>query len=305
MTPHLEGPIAVVSHDAGAANHIVAWLQDIDRSQVVAYLDGPAILLWQQAYGAPPRLDLAETVASANTLLTGTGWASDLEHTARRIARQNGIKSIAVIDHWTNYRERFIRNGEEILPDEIWVSDPYARHFASTIFPTIKVTQLHNAYLEKVVEKVSQIRTQSPRPAGDHLLYLLEPIRQAWGTLPMLGEFSALNFFTAHLDRISLSKHLQIRLRPHPSDPAKKYDAWLAQHPHLRLSLDSSSTLAESLAWANVVVGCQTYGMVIALASGCKVFSSIPPWAPPCVLPHTEISMLSALIAPQFESKST
>jgi hypothetical protein len=123
--------------------------------------------------------------------------------------------------------------------------------------------------------------------------------------LPEPGEFAALDYFAQHLDYISRSEALQIRIRPHPSDPAGKYDAWMSRHSHLHLMLDTANTLAESLAWADTVVGCQTYAMVIGLAVGCKVFSSIPPWAPDCVLPHREIIRLSALSEPLPVSKLT
>ena len=305
MIPHLEAPVAVVCHDAGATNHIVAWLRDTDRPRFIPCLDGPALALWQAAWGPTPSIPLAQALAGARSVLTGTGWASDLEHTARRLARQQGIPSIAVIDHWTNYRERFVRAGEEILPDAIWVSDAYAKQLASTTFPTIPVTQLPNLYLEELVRSVQRHRSQAPAHTGDHLLYVLEPIREAWGPLPQPGEFLALDYFAQHLDRISTAATLRIRLRPHPSDPAGKYDAWMARHAHLPVTLDTADTLAESLTWADTVVGCQTYAMVMGLAIGCRVFSSIPPWAPPCVLPHAEIIRLSALTGPHPVSQLT
>jgi hypothetical protein len=242
---------------------------------------------------------LAAAIAGAATVITGTGWASSLEHDARKLARDQGIRSIAVIDHWTNYRERFIFDGEEILPDAIWVSDAYSKQLATYTFPNIPVTQLSNLYLENLVQDVRRLKASSPDSTSDHLLYVLEPIRQAWGQLPQPGEFLALDYFAENLHLISGSKALKIRLRPHPSDPPGKYDGWMACNAHLHISLDTTSTLAESMAWANTVVGCQTYAMVIGLALGYSVFSSIPPWAPPCVLPHAEITCLSAQMAPQ------
>ena len=61
-------------------------------------------------------------------------------------------------------------------------------------------------------------------------------------------------------------------------------------------SLDNSLTLAEAIAWSNVVAGCQTYAMVLALAAGRKVICSIPPKVANCVLPQTEIVKLADLI---------
>ena len=301
MMKELARPLTVVAHDAGAANHIFAWLGDEQPNLCLA---GPACGLWQarlQNIGQVPALEsgLAPAIAGAATVITGTGWESSLEHDARKLARELGIYSIAVIDHWTNYLQRFIRVGEEILPDEIWVSDAHAKQLATATFPKIRITQLPNLYLENLVKDVRRLKAISSDSTCDHLLYVLEPIRQAWGPLPQPGEFFALDYFAENLQLILGSKALKIRLRPHPSDPPGKYDEWMARNVHLPLTIDTTSTLAESLAWASTVVGCQTYAMVFGLALGYSVFSSIPPWAPPCVLPHAEIVCLSALMAPQ------
>jgi len=50
-----------------------------------------------------------------NSLLSGTGFGI-LEYHVRSEAKKRSINNIAVIDHWTNYRERFIRNNNEELP---------------------------------------------------------------------------------------------------------------------------------------------------------------------------------------------
>jgi len=300
----LDAPVAVVAHDAGAANHIFAWLRTSGHPNIIPCLAGPALTLWKQEYGKHPQTELADAVAGSKTLLSGTGWASHVEHDARRLARQLGIKSIAVIDHWTNYRERFIRDGHEVLPDEIWVSDAYAREMAETIFPNIKIVQQPNAYLAYLVSEVERIEQSGTPEADDRLLYVLEPIRQAWGDSELAGEFAALDYFVENLHCLQLGKDVQIRLRPHPSDPTGKYDQWIRKQGNPNIMLDCAPTLAESLAWSTLVAGCQTYAMVTALAAGRKVICSIPPWAPPCVLPHPEIIKLSALIPPTFSDQN-
>lgn len=287
----MKHPLAVVAHDAGAANHMLAWLAD--EADLRPALTGPALALWRQARGDGPQMSTAEALDGAATLVSGTGWASNHEHDARRMARERGIRSIAVIDHWTNYRARFVRDGETVLPDEIWVSDPHARAMAEGLFEGVKVVEKPNAYLAAQLRQVLELETA--HPAGSRVLYVLEPIRQAWGELPEAGEFAALDFFADHLDLLDLGPNTQVRLRPHPSDAAGKYDAWLSRRADPRFALDREPALAAALAWSGVVAGCQTYAMVVALASGRKVFSTIPPWAPPCILPHPGIIKLSDL----------
>lgn len=300
----------MVAHDAGAANHIFAWLTDM---QPVLYLAGPAQALWAArlrktnkvaitntgelnnlvvGQTASSDAGLVATLAGAAMVITGTGWESCLEHDARKLARQLGIHSVAVIDHWTNYEDRFIRNGELVLPDEIWVSDHYAAEIARATFPTVPVVEQVNAYLKTMVEEVESRQLPLANQSNDRVLYVLEPIRNLWGELAEPGEFYALDYFMKHRHRASIKADAQIRLRPHPSDPLHKYDAWLARNTSSCISLDQSATLADAIAWSNIVAGCQTYAMVVALACGRRVISTIPEWAPSCVLPHRDINNL-------------
>ena len=296
----LQRPIAVVAHDAGAANHIIAWLRDGDLGGVRPCLTGPALAMWKYAFPGVPVVGLADALAKSRSLISGTGWAAMLEHDARKMARDSSIKSIAVVDHWTNYRERFLRGESEILPDEIWVTDDHARKLAETEFPGLKVVQLPNSYLDRLVREVREHERSSIR-TGKNLLYVLEPIRNAWGAGVAAGEFTALDFFLENMGLLRLGTDVSMRLRPHPSDPAGKYDPWIEGQNSSRnaaISLDDSSSLAEAIAWSDVVVGCQTYAMVLALAAGRQVISSVPPWAPRCVLPQPGIVRLCDLLPP-------
>lgn len=293
MFGSLQSPLAVVAHDAGAANHIIAWLKNTDRTIVRACMAGPALTLWRRAFPEEPISELSVAMAESKTLISGTGWADNLEHDSRRIARDLGIRSIAVIDHWTSYRERFVLDGVEILPDEIWVADEYAKTHAEREFSGLMIVQLPNLYLEGLVHEVQAHARVGVKREGKNLLYVLEPIRQSWGSGAVAGEFQGLDFFAQNIGVLRLGDSLAIRLRPHPSDPSGKYDPWIRAHGNLSVTLDDTPTLSESIAWSDVVIGCQTYAMVIALAAGKRVITSIPPWAPPCILPQSGIFKLS------------
>jgi hypothetical protein len=313
MIEGIVSPLSIVAHDAGAANHIFAWLSD-DKPTLC--LEGPARALWllslqktghipsSESWLVPERDNLqspftqsglAAAISGAATVITGTGWESSLEHDARKLARDQGIRSIAVIDHWINYADRFVRNGQEVLPDEIWVTDSYALDIAQAAFPTVNVIQQSNAYLAGLLKEVKSCQSTPLDQGNDRVLYVLEPIRHLWGELPELGEFLALDYFMAQLQRSGVALDAEIRLRAHPSDPPGKYDSWLNKQGNPRVIMDRAGSLAESLTWSNVVVGCQTYAMVLALACGRTVISSIPPWAPPCTLPQLDIRHLSRI----------
>ncbi len=294
MLPELPAPLAVVCHDAGAANHVLAWLEAA-RPQCRAYVEGPAAHLWQQR--RPPcrsAASLQEALDGAVALLSGTGWASDLEHDARRAARERGIPSVAVIDHWTNYEMRFERHGRTVLPDEIWVTDEHALAEARRCFPGLTVRQQPNHYLQ------AQLRDIAPLDqAGPDLLVVLEPARSTCGRDNAgQGEFQALNYLAANLPLLALSAGAAIRLRPHPSDAPGKYDAWIEGHAHLDARLDDAPTLSDAISHCASVAGCESYALVLALATGRRVVCTLPPWAPPSRLPQPGLVQLSHLCQP-------
>lgn len=292
--PDLPTPLAIVCHDAGAANLILAWVRaaaPVDRDWRLC-AQGPALRLWEQDSVPGVRLcgSLDEALAGAAAVVSGTGWASDLEHEARKAAGTRGLLSLGVIDHWVNYPDRFVRHGETVWPDHFVVADEHAERAAQRFFPGRSVLRYPNLYLQ---EQVAAIASTAQ---ANEILYVLEPLRGDWvGTVP--GEFQALDFFMQHLNCIPNTGQAPIRLRPHPSDPAGKYAAWIAAQTGRDVALDGSKTLAEAVSRARWVVGAETFAMVVALAAGREVMSTLPPQAPRCRLPHPGIVHLRDRVA--------
>lgn len=288
MLSELPAPLAVVCHDAGAANHVFAWLA-VEPVPCRAMVAGPAARLWADRF--PERTacaSLDEALDGAASVLSGSGWASDLEHAARRIARASGARSIAVVDHWVNYAPRFERDGKRVLPDEIWVTDEHALAEARRCFPGVALRQQPNRYLEATCRDIAPLEAADP-----DLLVVLEPARSDWGR-GRAGEFQALDHLVDHLGTLALPAGARLRLRPHPSDPPGKYDDWIAAQRGGLARLDDSPTLSAAISRCAAVAGCESYAMVVALAARRRVVCMLPPWAPPCRLPHAGIEWFGA-----------
>ena len=282
--PSLPQPVAVVCHDAGGANLILAEMTAFPHVQILPVMQGPAGNLWHaSSRRATPILPLENALAQAASLLTGTSWASDVEHLARQLARQTGLPGVAVLDHWVNYASRFERDGQTVLPDELWVTDSYAFELASSVFPDTTVRQMSNRYLQ---HQVSEIAGYGPPRSKNRVLYVLEPLRFTWPGCTQAGEFEALDYFVANLGKLINPLTAQIRLRPHPSDVPGKYDAWLLANAHLNIALDPSNSLAKAISETQWVAGCESMALVVALAAGRKTMATLPPAAPACRLPH-------------------
>jgi len=291
--PELASPLAVVCHDAGATNLILPWL-DLDRVNVRAYLQGPAETLWQRRFGRRGRVaSLDQAIDGAAMLLSGTGWASDIEHCARIEAVARGIRSVGVIDHWVNYAPRFQRDGHRVLPSEIWVTDAEAFALAQATFPGHDIRLHPNLYLREQLVQIADSPDPRTHPT---VLVLLEPARSDWGR-GQPGEFQALDYLVANASALGLAAPLTLRLRPHPSDPPGKYDDWIANQSDHDVAVDDAEGLADALDRVAWVAGCESMAMVVALAAGRRVVCTLPPWAPPCRLPHRGLLHLQRLVS--------
>ena len=290
LTTKLQSPVAVVCHDAGAAHLIFAWLRHwseaglLDQHHFNLVLQGPAEKAWHHHPVPLPHVALhtsLDAIEGCHSVLSGTGWASNLEHQARQTAQVLSIPSIAVIDHWVNYAMRFERDGEVVLPAQIWVADADAARMAEVQFVGVPVLALPNVYLQQLVQHIPPV----PEDCRN-LLYVLEPVRSDWGR-GVQGEFQALDFFVQHLAQVVGHGPFHITLRPHPSDPADTYTAWMQAHESLEIRLDTQTDLNQSIAQARWVVGVESFALVVAAAAGRETFSALPPWANRCRLPIT------------------
>ncbi len=299
----MSGPVtAIVAHDAGGAEVLSSYVkqQGLDCRFALA---GPALAIFQRKLGSIDNLDVAQALAGSERLLCGTSWQSSLERGAIQAARAAGKQSAAWLDHWVNDRMRFEQDGQLVLPDEIWVSDPEAEAIAAQALPEVPRRRLDNPYFADLRATLQQEAPLfPPLPAGQlGVLYVCEPVREhallRFGNERHFGytEEEALRYFLSHIAALGQPVG-RIVLRPHPSEKPGKYDAVAAEF-NLPLQASSGATLSAEVASSDVVVGCNSMAMVVGLLAGKRVLSCIPPGGQPCVLPQPQIEHLLLLLA--------
>ena len=292
--------IAVISHDAGGAEILSSYVR---RQSLDCYfvLEGPARKIFERKLGLIEVCTLDEAIEHSSSILCGTSWQSDIEFNGIKLARSLGKYSVAFLDHWVNYLDRFVRSGVTLLPDEIWVGDSMAEAMAKKNFPNLRVSLVDNPYVQDIRNELAAIQTHRlPSPDLISILYVCEPISEHalkrhgdahfWGYV----EEEALRYFI--LNSSALGKPIErILIRPHPSERAEKY-SWAQHEFELPIEMGGARTLLEEIADSDFVVGCESMAMVVALLAGKRVVSCIPPGGRDCVLPHTEIIRFQDLL---------
>lgn len=290
--------VAVVSHDAGGAEILSSWLNRAHcQASVVAA--GPAVAIFRRKCPQAESRSLDEALAKCTWVLCGTGWQSSFERHAIAIGRSLGKKTVAFLDHWVNYRERFDEAGRSVLPDEIWVGDVEAERIARTLFNETPVLLQPNPYVEDLLAEIALMQTGKSISATARVLYVCEPVADhslaQYGNERYLGysEHDALRFFLTNVAALGL--HIDaITIRPHPSEPEDKYH-WALGQISLPIEFGGRKTLLEETLESDIVVGCESMAMVVGLLAGKRVISTIPPGGRPCQLPHLGIEHMHLL----------
>jgi len=294
--------IAVVSHDAGGAEILSSWLRRC-REPYCLVLDGPAKEIFRKKCGSKPIIPLHEAITLCDWVLCGTSWQSNIERRAISLAKSEGKKVVAFLDHWVNYRERFQEKNVAVLPDEIWVVDVDAEKMAKANFPELPVVLKPNPYFEDLQIELGKVQI-TPKDSDEcSALYACEPIREHaqlqhgderfWG----YTEEDALKYFIKNIGAVGINV-TTIKIRPHPSEGKNKYD-WARQAGTLTIEIGGGRALLEEIMEADVVVGCASMAMVVGLLAKKRVICSIPPGGRMCALPQKGIEHLQVLVSNQ------
>lgn len=282
--------ICIVSHDAGGAEVLASYVAQ-RRLHCMFVLEGPAVKVFERRMGSIDLSTLDDAVAKCDWLLCGTSWQSDIEWRSFDMGRRRGKRTVAFLDHWVHYRERFIRQGQECLPDEIWVGDEDAKMLVRKHFLKMPIRLVPNPYLIDIKREIAVIEARkTPKKAGGkRVLYICENISEHalvqhgderyWG----YTEFDAIEYFLENIKAIGGPIEAVV-IRPHPSDPPGKYNRIVSEHCGL-LQLSSGKLLLEEVVEADVVVGCESMALVVGSLAGKTVISAIPPSGEKCRLP--------------------
>ena len=286
--------IGIIANDAGAANLIMGWILSNRFLNYYFCLSGPAKKIFREKKLYESMYDLEKVIKECNVIITGTSFESLLEHKARLKAKQSKILNIAVIDHWVNYELRFIRNRKVVLPDIIWVFDEFAEKKAKKLFKNIEVQKLENYYIKDLVEDIQKLE-KTNTPIKTKILYVLEPFRRSSTIENYLYEYEVLDFFIKKISKFKFKNPLEIRLRLHPSEEKQKYDDWIKTQNKNYISVSFEKTLAQDISWADIVVGYDSYALVVANAASRICFSSKLPNEENCKIMIKDLKYLRDL----------
>ncbi len=261
--------IAVVCRDAGGANILANYIKKFDANFKFV-LSGPAIQIFKNFFPDISIYDHKTAINNSEKVICSSGF-SEWEKKGLYLARELKKFSIVSLDHWSNYKQRFVFKNRLILPHEIWVYDKTAKKLIKKIFPEVLVKLKTNTYL---INQINEIKFKSTRlnikdDNDKQILYLLQPIDKG-------KEFLYLDLFIKRYYSKYKNNFNKILIKPHPSEHKKKYLNWVKKNFSLPIKLDNKITLIDAIVSSDLIVGIDTYAMYVAKMAGKSVYQFLP-----------------------------
>ncbi|MGE0552368.1 MAG: hypothetical protein AB7R55_02950 [Gemmatimonadales bacterium] len=305
-------PLSVLSllGDWGGAEAVLPVLARLrSRGDRVAVLTSPTTRVLVQASGfealppvAPITDDWADRLlreVDPSVILMGTSWGGAAgEATITRLARREGVGSIAVLDFWSNYRERFSRGGAVVAPDAIAVMDERARAGAIAAgLPADAIRVTGNPHYERLLEHYDGLERDARLSFRERVgvsrletvvLFVSQPISALYGTALGYGEADTLALLMVALRRTAewLGHPITLAVRSHPRDLIDELP------PPVRGVTVRPAHVESAVEWAlaaDLVVGMTSAVLVQAAMLGARVLClepgaerpTIPDWPMP------------------------
>ena len=162
-------------------------------------------------------------------VIAGTSWGATVDKAITQAAKMHRIPSVAIVEHWNLYRERFsrIENGEVFdvcmyMPDRIWVNDTYAKKDAIEAgLPEDKLIEAGQPFLES---QYNRLISKDDKPSNNHIVFISERIKDDFVEGSSIGkkynEYIVLDLLIESMD---FSKN-KLLIKLHPQEESDKYN---------------------------------------------------------------------------------
>ncbi|OGJ60204.1 hypothetical protein A2635_05550 [Candidatus Peribacteria bacterium RIFCSPHIGHO2_01_FULL_51_9] len=285
--------VLFAAHDAGGANAIAPVVLALKERgiEVIGIASGPAADIFAKrgiTTGAEK-----EFAGEAEVYLFGTSAGETIEKQVF-LSVKDRMPSIAVLDYWSNYAERFSRQDRDLtyMPDRICVMDDIARaEMLAQEFLPERIVVTGNPHFDHFADEITHDRENRKR-----LLFVSQPLSDM-ARLPgyvayPFDEFTVLSDIVAALGGTPVDYQLAIRL--HPKEQGEKYKKMLNE----RVVLAQESTLEQALSGAGLIIGMHSLVLLQAAAAGKSVISYEPGLVGPDPLVSNRLGVTRRLSSP-------
>lgn len=242
-------------NDSGPANYISSLISklSIDYICIASSISGK---VFQKNGIKYKNNDEFIDYSKIKLIVTGTCLGAGIDKLYLEIGKQKGIKTVAVIEHWSLYLERFKLNNSFIFPDYIFLNDETAlRESIDDGLPEDKLIISGNPYLcdlSKIklnAENIHKWRNNNNLNERIVLTFISESLKEDFKHNVYHGfdEYEVISSIMEMLSEFSF----QLLIRKHPSESDNKYNELIGEN----VKIDQDSAFDSIIEHSDYIVG--------------------------------------------------
>lgn len=261
--------IIYCASDAGPAKYLIYLINKITLPSIVFDSSISRVVFRKHAIPSIPfNPDIInEDVKCA---ILGTTLNESAEKEIISLSKKFGFPTISVVEHWTNYIERFRSFNKLNFPDYIIVNDEYAASRAAEEgIPKEIIIALGNPVLE---DKIFMTKVNESDSKSNKILFISEQLHI---NMPSSDErFLGFNQFDV-LDDIfnSLNEDTTIHIKLHPSESESDYRHYIKNYD---IKFISEIEMHQNLSDYSIIIGMESMLLIELACNGIKTFSYRP-----------------------------
>jgi len=184
------------------------------------------------------------------------------------------IFTIAIVDHWLNFKSRFKKNNIIFIPDTIFFTNRYY-DLKNYFLKNVKKVIIKDYYEQEKLKEIKKIK----KVKYDYL-YINDPVNyiNSKKIREKIMEDSFLNFLTY----IKSFNKLKILIKFHPNDDLKLFKKIIKnsikkiENKKIKFYISKENNISKNIGSSRVIIGMQSSALFLARKSKKQVFTSIP-----------------------------
>lgn len=263
--------VVFVCHDPGGFDVIQPVYEALKKENITCefFPVGPSKRMAGYGVDEAELLHILKNMLTNNEvcmLVTGTSWGTDIEVKCLEMCSFVGVKTVSILDYWSNYRMRFKYMDYEkyVFPDKLFVMDEIAYEEAIADGIDKSILEITGSPgLDKLVGLKDKIRKNEADRNGD-ILFLSDPLSDLYGDSLGYTEESVLE------DVLEISKQLgrDVKVKFHPKENGRMRQ----KYAHLEVA----GSIDDILPDYRVVISMVTMGLMHAYLLGVPIVSYQP-----------------------------
>lgn len=261
--------IVFCATDAGPAKYLIPIIQQVNYPYRV-YGSSVSISIFEDAGIEALGYDEFCEELEINLAVLGTTLGNTLEKQILELSKLDDFQVISIIEHWTNFKERFFKDGQYLFPDHIFVNDAWAKEQAILEgLPSKNIKVVGNPVLEA---QQQLYKGSKNRNIPKKFLFISERLDT---DMPKEGSrYLGYNQYDVLDDIVGcLSQEKILHLKLHPTESVRNYSDYLTNQ---NVEVISADAMRLHLFDYEAIVGMESMLLLEMAAQGIPVYSYRP-----------------------------